>query len=160
MGNPLMAAGSAIGPAISIVSNLRAAKSANQMAKAQAAELHKRANHRRALSQREAQDAATKSALARSRFRALAAAGGGGGDPTTRTVLARIQGEGALNALNLLANGEFRAQSHDFAGDAARFEGKVRYQKAVLDAISDATSFAAKFAQPQPGQAKRTAPPR
>lgn len=132
--------------AFTVLGKAKAGQAAHRQAQAQAARRLQIANMERARAQRRAGSAERANRLARSRFLARSAAAGGAGDPTTRSMLARLEGEGDFDARSALAEGENRAQTQEFSAGMDRFKGRLAKRTAYRGALADGLSFAAKLA--------------
>lgn len=122
-----------IGTVLSVVSSLRSAsiaeaqaKSYNQIAAFEAAQLEQQAQEEQAVAQRKAHENLRKSRLMQSRALAIAASSGGGAmDPTVVKIIADLAGEGSYRAGMDLYEGESRARSLKMGAQARRLEGQA-----------------------------------
>ncbi len=131
--------------ALTVLGQVQAGKAANAAAKAEAAQRETAAKQERAVAQRKARARLRQADLAQSNALARFAAAGGAADPTTRSLLAQLEGEGQLNALDAMSAGEARARNQEFSADLSRFQGKEARRKANLGALSSGLSFASKY---------------
>jgi len=131
--------------ALTVLGKVQEGRAANAAGKAEAARQRQAAIRERALAQRKAEEARRATRRAQSDALARFAARGGGADPTTRTLLARLQGEGELRAFDALATGEQQARDAEHAGALARFDGKSKRRSANLGALAEGLSFAGKY---------------
>lgn len=132
--------------ALTVLGQVQAGKAANAAAKAQAARRETAAKQERAVAQRKARERLRQADIAQSNALARFAAAGGAADPTTRSLLAQLEGEGQLRALDAMSAGEARAQAQEFAAEMDRFDGREAKRRANLGALSGGLSFAAKYA--------------
>lgn len=110
-------------------------------AEEEALELERRAGESRATSQREAIEERRQSRLSVSRAQAVAAAGGGGAsDPDVVNRIADIEGEGELNFLRALYEGETASAQSLRQTDVTRKAGKRQLISSVLSGASTAGS--------------------
>ncbi len=133
--------------AMTVLGQLKAGKAAQATANAEARQREQAAKQDRAVAQRKAIEVRRQTARVQSDALARSAATGGGADQTTRTTLARLEGDGELSALNAMAEGEDRARNREFGAAMDRFQGKVARQKANLGALSEGLSFATKLSK-------------
>ena len=131
--------------AMTIMGQVQQGRAAAAAAKAEASRRSQAAKRERAMAQRKAVVARRQSRFAQSNALARMAAAGGGADPTAQSLIARLEGDGELNALDALAGGDARASDQEFAGEMALFRGKSERQQANLGALSSGLSFAAKY---------------
>ena len=128
------------------VGQWRQGKEAEREGARTAAELHKRAGTRRAVSHREAAEERRDAEFAYSRALAVAAASGAGvSDPTVVKIFADLQAEGDYRVLSRLFVGEDEAQGIEYSAEAARREGKARKRAHRLTALSTAIDFASAY---------------
>lgn len=132
--------------AMTVIGQVKAGKAASRAAKARAARHEQKAKIERAKAQREAKAQRRQARLAQSRLLARSAAQGGAADASSKTALARLAGDGELNALNAMASGELSAVGSEFDAGMARFDGKTKKQAAYRGALGEGLSYAAKFA--------------
>lgn len=119
------------GQAFSALSSIRAGREANAQAK-------RNAGQTVAVSQRDAAQARREALLLRSRALAVAAAGGGGAeDPTVSKLLADIDAQGEVNALNAMYEGGEDARVQRAQGKAMKNEGYARGVSSILSMGGD-----------------------
>ena len=125
-------------------------KNQRDLAEYQAQQREKEANAAQAEAQREAIIEKRKAKNLMSRARAVAgASGAGSSDPTVTNLLANIETQGELNALNALYSGNTAASGYRTGAAMARREGRASrtagYMNAASTALSGGTSWYEKY---------------
>lgn len=119
------------GQAFGALSSIRAGRDAKAQAK-------QNARQTVAVAQRDSQQARREALLLRSRALAVAAASGGGvEDPTVSKLLADIDAQGEVNALNALYAGEDDSRVMRAKGSAMSNEGYARGVSSILSMGGD-----------------------
>ncbi|KKK90041.1 hypothetical protein LCGC14_2727060 [marine sediment metagenome] len=133
--------------AAKVYSGIRGGNEAKKRGDIDARELRKRASARRAAGHREAEEEQRNAELAYSRALAIAAASGGGvSDPGVVKIFADLQAEGDFRVLSRLYAGEDEAQGIEYRADVAQREGRARRKLSRYGALSEAVSFADRYA--------------
>ncbi len=129
------------------VGQIRAGNAAKKAGDIEARELRKRAGVRRAVGHREAAEEQRNAELAYSRALSIAAASGGGvSDPGVVKLFADLQAEGDFRVLSRLFVSEDEAQGIEYRADVAQREGRARRKLSRYGALSEAVSFAERYA--------------
>ena len=114
------------GAGVQSYANVLAGRESLSAAKVQAGQLRRSAGTMRAASQRDAADLRRRKDMVSSRARAVMAAQGGSlDDPTAVDLLAGIEAEGELQALNRLWVGEDQARGYEDAATSTIAEGRA-----------------------------------
>lgn len=104
----------------------QAGRAQQQEADLEAAQLAQTAGQERAAAQQKAIEQRRQARLAQSRNQAVAAASGGGAtDPTVLALDSSLAGEGELNALTELYQGEAKARGLEGQAAATQYQGKL-----------------------------------
>lgn len=132
---------------IEAVSSVMGGMAEEDLAKAEAGLLRRKASTRRAAAQREAIEERNNKELVKSRARAVAAAGGGGvDDPTIVNILGDIEGEGEFRALSRLWSGEEDATDLNNQAAARETSGKNAKKAGLIKGVSSVLQGYAGFA--------------
>lgn len=141
MAEPITTGIMVIGTALNVAGTLMTGRSADDSAKAEAAQMRQQAGQERATSQRVAIERRREAELASSRARALAGASGASSDDVTmQNITSRISQQGEYNALTAMFEGEERARGLEYGADVRRAQGKTARRASFLGAASDAAA--------------------
>lgn len=136
--------------ALGVYTSVQSGKQQQDLLNIQAAQREEDAKAAQAEAQRESLIERRKAKNLMSRARAVAgASGAGSSDPTVTNILANIDTQGEVNALNALRSGDAVARGLRSGAAAARHEGQAARTAGYLDgastAMSGATSWYAKY---------------
>ena len=125
---------------------------ANEMSKFRASQLRERANERKAVAQREAENDRRMGDLIVSRGATqIAMQGGNANDAQSVVLMARLEAEKEYQAMSTLYKGYSEAQNLELQADITRAEGRAARTAGLIGAASTALQAAGKWFEDNPG---------